>query len=210
MIHVSRAEVLALAEFCYAWRATIPVSRSLVPGPNPIAAGFVGQLAVASASPCRCRGAVVARWLRAILGLSVPCGLLLACARAATQTQPIYPDAVVYERDPQFVGEWVGEVGAVWGILTLGELEEHRYFGSFVADDGSVEYVLLLEQSLLADPRGALSPSNRVTFTWQDGLGGRGRGWLLINREGTALTGSYGYDNAVEGLGDWTLMRSDT
>ncbi|TPV95782.1 MAG: hypothetical protein B7733_08150 [Myxococcales bacterium FL481] len=133
-----------------------------------------------------------------------------ACAHRTKVAEPVYPEATVYARDPQFVGEWVGEVGGMWGILTLGELEPHRFFGSFVADDASVEYVLMLDQSLVRDDRGAEAPSNRVVFTWQDGQGGRGRGWLLVNREDTALTGAYGYDNAVQGLGEWTLIRSDT
>ncbi|MEE9383660.1 MAG: hypothetical protein V3V08_09630 [Nannocystaceae bacterium] len=116
---------------------------------------------------------------------------------------------MAFERDPQFAGEWVGQVGQVWGVLTLGELEPHRLFGSFVADDGSAEYVLLLEQTLLQSETGGRTPSNRVTFTWQDGLGARGRGWLLINREDTALTGSFGYDSGAHGVGEWTMLRSE-
>lgn len=180
--------------------------------------GNARRLAAGERSPCETADVIddtmrpwrVLRVAARLGGLVVLTGALVGCARTATRVEPIYPEATVYDRDPQFIGEWVGEVGGVWGILTLGELEPHRYFGSFTADDGSVEYVLMLEQSLVRDDRGAEAPSNRVTFTWQDGLGGRGRGWLLVNREDTALTGSYGYDNAVQGLGDWTLMRSDT
>ena len=47
------------------------------------------------------------------------------------------------------------------------------------------------------------------TFTWQNGLGSRGKGWLLINREDTALTGSFGYGVATEGLGEWSFERTN-
>jgi len=120
-----------------------------------------------------------------------------------------YPDPSVYERDPEFAGEWLGEVAGLSGELNIGELEPGKFFGSFKADDGSAEYVLLLEQSFVEQASGGRAPSNRMLFTWQDGRGGRGNGWLLINREDTALTGKFGYDSAVDGLGDWSFIRFD-
>jgi hypothetical protein len=137
-------------------------------------------------------------------------GLVLAagCDRRES-AGPVYPDAEAYERDPSFAGEWLGDVTDVPGVLTLGELSPGSFFGSFKADAGRPEYVLLLEQTMVDDPGGGIVPSNRMTFTWQDGLGGRGHGWLLINREDTALTGSFGYDKATEGLGSWTFIRVD-
>jgi hypothetical protein len=120
-----------------------------------------------------------------------------------------YPAASIYEIDPEFSGEWVGDVGGVHGTLKVGTLDERSYYGSFVADDGDKEYTLLLEHSYVTTEEGSEVASNRTTFTWQDGLGSRGHGWLLINREDTALTGSFGYGAATEGLGDWSFVRVD-
>lgn len=122
---------------------------------------------------------------------------------------PVYPTAQAYERDPTFSGEWIGDVGANPGTLALGELGPGSLFGSFKADEGVLEYVLLLEQTMVEAAGGGIVPGNRLTFTWQDGLGGRGHGWLLINRDDSALTGSFGYGKATEGLGTWTFVRLD-
>lgn len=137
-------------------------------------------------------------------------GLVAAagCDRGNT-AGPVYPPAEAYEIDPTFAGDWIGDAGSIGGELTIGQLSEGEFFGSFQADDERTQYVLLLEQSMVEQPGGGLVPSNRVTFTWQDGLGGRGHGWLLINREDTALTGSFGYDKATAGLGTWTFIRID-
>ncbi|MFV8748970.1 hypothetical protein ACNOYE_00305 [Nannocystaceae bacterium ST9] len=120
-----------------------------------------------------------------------------------------YPAASVYELDPEFAGEWAGDVGGSPGTLTIGELDERSYYGSFVTDDGATEYTLLLQHSYVTTSEGGEVASNRATFTWQDGLGSRGKGWLLINREDTAVTGSFGYGQATSGLGDWSFIRFD-
>lgn len=120
-----------------------------------------------------------------------------------------YPPASVYELDPEFAGEWVGDIGGSPGTLTIGRLDERSYFGSFVTDDSAIEYTLLLQHSYVTTAEGGEVPSNRATFTWQDGLGSRGKGWLLINREDTAITGSFGYGQATSGLGDWSFIRYD-
>lgn len=120
-----------------------------------------------------------------------------------------YPPASVYELDPEFAGEWTGDVGGSPGTLTVGRLDEASYFGSFVTDDGAIEYTLLLQHSFVTTSEGGEVPSNRATFTWQDGLGSRGKGWLLINREDSAVTGSFGYGQATSGLGDWSFIRFD-
>lgn len=122
-------------------------------------------------------------------------------------SQSNYPPASVYDIDPQFAGEWVGDVDGLSGTLKLGELDERTFFGSFVTDDGSTEYTLLLEHTYVDTEEGGEVPSNRTIFTWQDGLGSRGKGWLLINREDTALTGSFGYGLATTGLGQWSFER---
>jgi hypothetical protein len=133
---------------------------------------------------------------------------LAGCDRQNTGG-PGYPSADFYEVGPTFAGEWIGEVGQLPGELSLGELSPGNYFGRFKADAEKTEYALLLEQTMIEAPGGGLVPSNRLTFTWQDGLGGRGHGWLLINREDTALTGSFGYAQATDGLGGWTFIRFD-
>lgn len=131
------------------------------------------------------------------------------CDRGDGSALTNYPDPAVYEQDPEFAGEWLGEVAGVSGELDVGDLEPGKYFGNFKADDGSVNYVLLLEQTFVEQENGGRAPSNRLLFTWQDGRGGRGNGWLLINREDTAITGKFGYDEAVDGLGDWSFIRFD-
>lgn len=140
-------------------------------------------------------------------------GLLLACPGIGTgksaRDQTVYPPASVYEIDPQFSGEWVGDVDGLAGTLTIGELDERSFFGSFVTADGATEYTLLLDHTFVETMEGGEAPSNRTTFTWQDGLGSRGKGWLLINREDTALTGSFGYGVATAGLGEWSFVRAD-
>jgi hypothetical protein len=138
--------------------------------------------------------------------------LLLGCPPTTgpgdgTPSQSNYPPASVYEIDPEFAGEWTGDVDGLPGTLKIGELDERTFFGSFVTDDGSTEYTLLLEHTYVDTEEGGEVPSNRTTFTWQDGLGSRGKGWLLINREDTALTGSFGYGLATSGLGEWSFRR---
>ena len=118
-----------------------------------------------------------------------------------------YPPASVYEIDPQFSGEWVGDVDGLRGTLNIGELDERALFGSFVTDEGGTEYTLLLEHTYVDTEDGGEVPSNRATFTWQDGLGSRGKGWLLVNRDDSAVTGSFGFGVATEGLGEWSFVR---
>ena len=136
---------------------------------------------------------------------------LLGCpgvGGGGTSVQPTsYPPASVYEIDPEFGGEWSGDVDGLRGTLNIGELDERGLFGSFVTEDGGTEYTLLLEHTYVDTEEGGEVPSNRATFTWQDGLGSRGKGWLLINREDTALTGSFGFGVATEGLGEWSFVR---
>lgn len=145
------------------------------------------------------------------LGLTLVSG---ACDTTAV-VQAEYPDAVSYAYEPHFVGRWSGRVGGsdgspgTPGTLELGKLRERKLFGSFKSADGRTEYVLLLDHSMVMSATGGDVPSNRLTFTWQDGRGSRGLGWLLINREETALTGSFGYGETTSGLGTWTLTRAD-
>lgn len=141
------------------------------------------------------------------------CGLLLAAlgcpgnSVGPSTSQSNFPPASVYEFDPEFAGEWIGDVDGLAGTLKIGVLDERSFFGSFLTDDGGTEYTLLLEHTYVETEEGGEAPSNRTTFTWQDGLGSRGKGWLLINREDTALTGSFGYGLSTSGLGQWSFER---
>lgn len=145
-------------------------------------------------------------WLLAgMLGLSLGCPG--TGNNGANSQVSNYPPASVYDIDPEFAGEWIGDVGGTGGTLMIGELDERSFFGSFVTDDGAVEYTLLIEHTYVDTEDGGEVPSNRTTFTWQNGLGSRGKGWLLINREDTALTGSFGFGVATSGLGEWSFER---
>lgn len=117
------------------------------------------------------------------------------------------PAAEVYpEGASDFTGEWVGESAGVFGTLSIQRLASDRYYGRFTSEDGLTRFVCNLRQ-VQATPGagGAMLPANLVVFTWQDGRGGRGQGWVLINREGSALSGEIRYG----GLGAWDFVRTD-
>jgi hypothetical protein len=86
-------------------------------------------------------------------------------------------------------------------MLKIDKLGPARYYGIYQVDGADLRYVMSLDQTVV-DDGGEQVPANRCTFTWQDGTGGRGTGWLLINREDSALTGEFG-----EGAGTWTFIR---
>ena len=94
------------------------------------------------------------------------------------------------------------------GTLTIEGLGELAYYGRFRADDETVGYVLRMEQSRVIGVSGQPMAANRAVFTWQDGRGERGRGWLLINREDTTLTGEHGHGERSRGGGGWTFIRA--
>lgn len=120
---------------------------------------------------------------------------------------PTIPPAELYRAPSNFEGDWIGEVGTVMGALEVRKIDHARYYGSYVADDSSIRYALRLEQAVLADEGGEKVGANRVVFTWQDGRGGRGRGWLLINEEDSALTGESVFgDEGGSGLA-WQFIR---
>jgi hypothetical protein len=120
-----------------------------------------------------------------------------------------YPEAVAFDIEPEFAGEWYGEVGGSPGSFLLGELNVGQLYGTFISDDGQQEYVLLLEQAMVELESGGRAPGNRMDFTWQDGRGSRGLGWLMINSEDTALTGEFGYGQQIAGVGSWSFIRVD-
>jgi hypothetical protein len=138
---------------------------------------------------------LIAAWLSTATG----------CGEA---TAPTIPPAELYRVPSNFAGDWIGEVGTVMGALEVRRIGHAKYYGSYSADDASIRYVLRLEQAVLAAEEGGDEVgANRVVFTWQDGRGGRGRGWLLINEEDTALTGeSFFGDEGGSGLA-WQFIR---
>jgi hypothetical protein len=131
----------------------------------------------------------------------------LACERkpgAAT-----HPPAEAYDTPSDFAGTWQGEIAGAMGELAIAPLGPGRYRATFVADDQPLRYVMALEQPVVANVAGQAMAGNLALVTWQDGRGGRGKGWVLVNRENSALTGSYGRDDATDGLGEWTFIRVD-
>jgi hypothetical protein len=123
------------------------------------------------------------------------------CKDDGTQASSI-PPAAAYETPSDFAGEWIGEVEGQVGTLTITSLGPGRYRGLYEGEDIEIDYVLLLEQDLVGNQA---MPGNRTLFTWQDGRGGRGEGWLLINREDSALTGAFGERGLLER--PWTFIR---
>lgn len=119
----------------------------------------------------------------------------------------MFPSADVYEIPSRFEGEWIGEAGPVTGTLRIDELGAGRYYGSFRSDDAVTRYALSMDHVMKPGADGNPRPSNLVTFTWQDGRGDRGVGWLLINREDSALTGAFGRGSEAAGFGEWTFIR---
>jgi hypothetical protein len=133
--------------------------------------------------------------------------LLLALACDKTHA-PELPPAEVYVPPVDVAGKWRGEVAGVEGMLTVDDLKGLHYRGMFVANGITRRYVMNMQQVEAPYEGGTPAPTNLVKFTWQDGRGDRGEGWLLVNREGSALTGSFGRgDGATSGAGEWTFVR---
>lgn len=111
------------------------------------------------------------------------------------------PMAESYDKPSDFAGEWVGESDGQLGTLTVRSLGVGRYYGQFVGDDGQARFVLNMQQPLVSSAAGGeLLPGNLVQFGWQDGRGGRGDGWMLINPEDSALTGEIRVGSQGRGL----------
>jgi hypothetical protein len=146
----------------------------------------------------------MSRLVRAALLVALAAG----CDRGGSETASVTaPAAEVYpEGASDFSGEWVGESAGVFGTLKVKRLAADRYYAQFSSDDGLVRFVCNLRQAR-ATPRdgGEVRPANLALFDWQDGRGGRGSGWVLINREDSALSGEIHYG----GLGAWDFVRVD-
>lgn len=127
---------------------------------------------------------------------------LVACKPATGETvDPSVPTAEVYDHGSDFAGAWVGESNGVLGTLEVRSLGPGRYYGKFTSDDKLTRFVVNMQQALLAQV-----PANLVQFTWQDGRGGKGAGWVLINPGDTALAGEI---HAGGESGQWTFVRRD-
>lgn len=129
---------------------------------------------------------------------------------------PSYPPAQGYAVGSDFAGVWVGEVNGIAGELSVQRMGSQRYYGYFRGESKQARYTLALDQQAIADGeeaqaklKGTGTASNLCLFTWQDGHGGRGAGWLLINREDSALTGTFGRNTAHSGVGQWTFIRAE-
>ena len=131
--------------------------------------------------------------------------LVLGCTEGTRKVETI-PPVAGYDAPIQFTGEWLGEFAEITGTLTIKKLDEGRYYGLFSGDREPVQYVLNMDQSRTAADAGSVF-GNRVLFTWQDGRGGRGGGWVLINREDTALTGEFGFAESSTGAGSLAFIR---
>jgi hypothetical protein len=128
----------------------------------------------------------------------------MACRPETGTVDPSAPVAEAYAKPSDFAGEWVGESNAVLGSLKVKALGgggdgPRRYYGQFAGDDGTTRFVLNFQQPLVTV--GALGiAGNLARFTWQDGRGGSGDGWVLINPEDSALTGEIRVGNSGQAM----------
>ena len=104
----------------------------------------------------------------------------------------VVPAAEAYEQASEFPGRWRGESDDTLGFLEIEALGGGRYYGRFTSDDTLTKYVAnMTQETVLRDD--ASVPANLLRFTWQDGRGGVGSGWLMIDEGSRALTGELGY-----------------
>lgn len=118
------------------------------------------------------------------------------------------PEPEVYETPIDVRGVWRGEVGGMAGELEITGLDRDRYRGVFEASGRSLLYVMNIVHVRAPGPDDVPTLSNLMRFDWQDGRGDRGSGWLLVNEDGSVITGSFGRgDGNTEGAGEWTMVR---
>ncbi len=158
--------------------------------------------------PASARAAVVSTDAVPRLSLALAALALVACKTATEGTvDPSLPVAEVYDHGSDFAGAWVGESNGVLGTLEVRSLGPGRYYGKFTSDDKLTRFVVNMKQPLVAlNDSTTQLPGNLVEFTWQDGRGGKGAGWVLINPADSALTGEI---RAGGEAGAWTFVRRD-
>ena len=123
--------------------------------------------------------------------------------------EPPHPPPEVYEAPSDFSGAWRGEVDGIAGSLRIDRLGEGRYYANFRGKDRPERYILSMTQTRAEVADGETALANVASFTWQDGRGAVGTGWMLINRENTTITGTFGRGGAMSGMGVWTFVRDD-
>lgn len=119
---------------------------------------------------------------------------------------PSHPPPEVYELPIDFSGRWRGEVDGTAGTVQIDRLSDGKYYGNFRGNAGK-RYILSLVQERVDLEQTDLELANVCAFTWIDGRGSEGRGWLLINREDTTITGTFGRGGSTSGMGVWTFVR---
>lgn len=138
--------------------------------------------------------------------------ILVSCGSCANRERgdAAIPDAALYRSQAKFAGTWEGYIARNHGLLILERLSEGVYGGNFMGEEETVQFALVARQDQIrALQRGPKRGSNRLIFEWQDGGNSSGRGWLLVSREGKALTGEFGFGDAAIGGGFWNFVRVD-
>ncbi|MEZ4379726.1 MAG: hypothetical protein R3A79_00140 [Nannocystaceae bacterium] len=134
---------------------------------------------------------------RAVLRAAHGLGLFacLACDHSGSPVTVATPPAELYDAPIEFAGTWRGESDEGMGKLEIRKLGNLRYYGRFAADDGLHTYVANMSQETVLQ-EDARQPANVLSFTWQDGRGGVGKGWLMIDQDSAALTGELVYGDS--------------
>jgi hypothetical protein len=101
-------------------------------------------------------------------------------------------------------GRWSGELDGAAGSLVITRVDGPRSRGLFQGEGRQL--ALVIDRSA-ADAGGAWLPSNRALVAWLDGHGGEGRGWLLVDAQGRAITGALGFGTDYTGAGTFAFVR---
>ncbi len=144
---------------------------------------------------------------RFALRLFALAGSVAAAGCVGPGDEPPHPPPEAYEEPSDFSGGWQGEVDGIAGTLRIERLGEGRYYANFRGKDRPERYILSMTQKRADLEPGRAVLANVCSFTWQDGRGAVGSGWLLINREDTALTGTFGRGGSMSGMGVYTFVR---
>jgi hypothetical protein len=131
----------------------------------------------------------------ALLGSLIVFGGSPACTGMTGGTSLAVPLAEAYPTPSEFRGRWLGESDESLGFLEIQELGGGRYYGRFSSDDRLSTYVANMTQQMATDGDEKV-PGNVLRFTWQDGRGGVGSGWLMVDEDSSALTGELVYGDS--------------
>ncbi len=131
----------------------------------------------------------------ALLGSLTLLGGSPACTGLAGSAGQVVPVAEAYPTPSEFRGRWLGESDDALGFLEIQALGDGRYYGRFSSDDQMRKYVANMTQVMATDGEERV-PGNVLRFTWQDGRGGVGSGWLMVDEDSSALTGELVYGDS--------------